>query len=266
MKRTCAGSLLDLRKEKNGAVIGAGLAEKLGLEMGGIATVVSTGGLVLKKKIVGVFRTGVVAVDETAVFIPLKDAQVLFQRPNVANRIRVHLADYTSALDVARGFEARWRYFSESWQEANEDFLNLLVVRRGILFSIVGAIVIVATFGIYNIISTNVLEKVRDIAILKSMGFEAGDILRIFVLQGILMGLIGTMLGAGLGLVLLKLLSTVKLNVEAVVAMEGFVIYWGADQFLLAGTFAIAASIAAAWLPARKAAHVRPVEIIRGAA
>ena len=126
--------------------------------------------------------------------------------------------------------------------------------------------VIVATFGIYNIISTNVLEKSRDIAILKSMGFEAADILRIFVFQGILMGLVGTVLGWGLGWVLLKALAAIDINVEAVVSMDGFVIYWGFDQYLLAGGFAVAAAIVAAWWPARKAARVRPVEIIRGAA
>jgi lipoprotein-releasing system permease protein len=260
------GTLLALRTEKNGALIGVMLARKLGLQMGDVAIVVSTRGLVVRKKIVGIFRTGVVSVDEGQIFMPLKDAQVLLQRPNVANRIRVHLADHNKALAVSRSYETRWRYLAQSWQEANEDFLNLLVVRRGILFSIVGAIVIVATFGIYNIISTIVFEKARDIAILKSMGFRAAEILRIFILQGMVMGVIGTLAGWALGLVLLWALASVEIKVEAVVSMEGFVIYWGFDQFALAAGFAIASAIAAAWLPARKAAGVRPVEIIRGAA
>lgn len=261
-----SGSLLNLKTEKNAILIGAKLAARMGLRHGDIATVVSTQGLVVKKKIAGIFRTGVVAIDDGAVFMPLKDAQVLFQRPNIANRIRIRIADYNQARDIARRFETRWRYLAESWQEANADFLSLLVMRRAILFSIVGAVVIVATFGIYNIISTIVLEKARDIAILKSMGFRARDIQRIFILQGVVMGVSGTAIGWAIAVGLLKAVGSIRLKVEAVVAFERFVIYWGIDQFILAGAFAVAAAVLAAWLPARKAARVRPVEIIRGAA
>jgi len=129
---------------------------------------------------------------------------------------------------------------------------------------VVSAILVVASFGIFNVISTVVMEKQRDIAILKSMGFHARDVRRIFLLEGLVIGALGSFLGVGLGYGLMALLSVVKIQPPGLSEIVNLPIYWGPDQILLAGLFAILSATGAAYFPARKAGRVFPVDILRG--
>jgi lipoprotein-releasing system permease protein len=122
----------------------------------------------------------------------------------------------------------------------------------------------VASFGIYNTISTIVMEKTRDIAILKSMGFHARDVRRIFLAEGVILGLIGSVLGVALGIGLMALLGRVELKPPGATDLVRLPIYWGWEQYLLGATFALISAVGAAYLPARKAGRVHPVEILRG--
>ncbi|WP_374708381.1 ABC transporter permease [Chitinimonas sp. BJYL2] len=133
------------------------------------------------------------------------------------------------------------------------------------MYSVVSAILIVASFGIYNTISTIVMEKTRDIAILKSMGFLAGDIKRIFLLEGLIVGAIGSVLGLLCGLGLMQLLASIRIRPPGGSEMVNLPIWWGSEQFLMAAGFALASCLLAAWLPARKAGNLHPVDILRGA-
>jgi lipoprotein-releasing system permease protein len=260
------GSLMRLKTASQGIVIGNGMSVKLGLGIDDLATVVSPAGLVRRMKVVGIFRTGNLLLDEGQVYMLLKDAQVLLDKPFIANQIRIKIADPNGAETFAADLESRWGYRSESWQEVNRDFLGLFVIRNAITYSIVSAIMIVASFGIFNIISTVVMEKRRDIAILMSMGFRSGDIQAIFLIQGVFVGLFGMVLGWGIGLVLLQMLASVEFNIPGMTEKQGFVLDKGFFQFGVGGLFALVSAVAAAWYPARKAATVRPVDIIRGAA
>ena len=123
---------------------------------------------------------------------------------------------------------------------------------------------IVAAFGIFNIITTVIHEKERDIAILKSIGFDEAAIRGIFLFEGVVVGVIGTLIGWALGYGLTELLASVRFSVEGFVKSEGFVLYYTFKHYLIAGSFAMVAALAASYLPARKAAAVNPVDIIRG--
>ncbi len=260
------GSLMRLKTASQGIVIGRGMSVRLGLGMEDLATVVSPTGLVRRMKVVGIFSTGNLLLDEGQVYMLVKDAQVLLDKPFIANRIRIKIADPDDAEAFASRIESRWGYRSESWQEVNRDFLGLFAIRNTITYSIVGAIMIVASFGIFNIISTTVMEKRRDIAILMSMGFRAFDIQTIFLVQGVFIGLIGMLLGWGIGLVLLQMLASVEFTIPGMSEKQGIVLDRGFFQFALGGFFSVVSAVGAAWYPARKAAQVRPVDIIRGAA
>ena len=259
------GSLMRLKTASQGIVIGRGMSVRLGLGMEDLATVVSPTGLVRRMKVVGIFSTGNLLLDEGQVYMLVKDAQVLLDKPFIANRIRIKIADPDDAEAFASRIESRWGYRSESWQEVNRDFLGLFAIRNTITYSIVGAIMIVASFGIFNIISTTVMEKRRDIAILMSMGFRAFDIQTIFLVQGVFIGLIGMLLGWGIGLVLLQMLASVEFTIPGMSEKQGIVLDRGFFQFALGGFFSVVSAVGAAWYPARKAAQVRPVDIIRGA-
>ncbi len=217
-------------------------------------------------KVVGLFRTGNASVDETQTFTLLKRAQVMFERPNRVNRFLIQLDDAYAARTVAQRIEDATGDKSVSWVEASEDILSVLVVRNIIMYSVVSAILLVASFGIYNTLSTIVLEKTRDIAILKSMGFHARDVRLIFLFEGVIIGIIGSLFGLALGAGLMQALSLVQIKPPGVSEQVFLPIWWGAQQFALATAFAMTSCILAAWLPARRAGRVHPVEILRGAA
>lgn len=260
------GSLDRLRTTADGIVIGTGITDKIGLKMDDLATVISPTGLVKNMKVVGVFHVGNLLLDTGQVYVLLKNAQVLLDKPFIANQIRIKIPNPDDAETFAAGLESRWGYRSESWQEVNRDILGLFVIRNAITYSIVSAIMVVAAFGIFNIISTVVMEKRRDIAIMMSMGFRAWDMQVIFLIQGVLVGLLGMAIGWSIGYGLLELISMIKFTVPGVSERQGFVLDRSFTPFAIGGAFALVSAIAAAWYPARKAAQVRPVDIIRGAA
>lgn len=258
------GGIDDLSANSDGVIIGAELARKLDLTRGENITVSAAGSTARVLKIVGIFRTGRANYDEGQAFVTLKRAQALFNRPNRANSIIVKLADPQQARAVAADIEAQIGYKSVSWQEASEDIMSTLIIRNIIMYTVVSAVLIVAAFGIYNVISTVVLEKQRDIAILKSMGFHAADVQKIFVMQGILLGVAGCLAGIPLGCAFMGALMQVTLKPPGATEVVHMPIDWGWAQFAIAGGFAFAAAVLAALLPARKAALVMPVDILRG--
>ena len=145
-----------------------------------------------------------------------------------------------------------------SWQEAHEDLLNTLVIRNVIMYTVVSAVLLVAAFGIYNTISTIVMEKHRDIGILKSIGFRAGDILTIFLIEGAFLGLAGVAVGLPVGSLLMLGLEQLVFHPPGMDPLQ-LPMDWGIMQFLI-----LCAALWAAWLPARKGAEVMPVDILRG--
>jgi lipoprotein-releasing system permease protein len=261
-----AGSLESLATNPDGIVIGTGLADKFRIGMGKNVTVTSPVGVVRTMKVVGLFRTGNAAYDEGQAFVILKRSQNLLNRPNVANRLILKLNDPDNSPDVARIIEAAFGYKALSWQESSADLMSLLKIRVLIMYSVVSAILIVASFGIYNVISTVVLEKTRDIAIMKSVGFHARDILYIFLLEGAIVGAIGSALGTALGLAMMYGLSRIQIKTPFDTAPTFMPIDWGWYSIALGIAFAMTSAIAAAFLPARKGARVHPVDILRGAA
>jgi lipoprotein-releasing system permease protein len=261
-----AGSIEALPGAANGLIVGAGLVKKLGLEMNSTVTVVAASGVVMKMKVVGIFRTGIISLDNSEVYTLIKKAQILYGRPNVINQIRLRLDDSLRAPEIAKQIESRWGYRSESWQESNEGILSAFIVRNMVMFATVSAILVVASFGIFNVISTVVHEKTRDIAILKSLGFSESDMRRVFLVEGLAVGLIGMLLGWALGFGLCQILGTFRFKVQFMTEMKGFMLHYSFLHYILSGGLAVISAVLAAYLPARKAAKLNPVEIIRGAA
>lgn len=259
-----AGSLAALRSTANGVILGVGLARKLGVAMHDTLTVVSPAGVVLRMKVAGLLRTGITSIDSFQAYALLKKVQVLLGRPNVVNRINMRLADVTQARAIAARIERLNGYRTESWEEANEEVLGLFIVQRAIMFSVISAILIVAGFGIFNIISTVIHEKARDIAILKSIGFLERDLRRVFILEGALVGMSGAVLGWALGFAILSALAQVRFDMTLIATVQGFVLerWWG--HYAISAAMATAVAGVAAWLPARHAADLDPVVILRG--
>lgn len=257
------GKIEDLIANRNGLIVGQELLRKYALNVNDNITLASSIGQVRTFKIIGVFRTGNTKYDEGTVYADIKRVQALLNRPNRVNNILIKLEDAKNAQIIADNIENQIGYKSVSWQEQNENILNTLIIRNIIMYSVVSAVLIVAAFGIYNIISTVVIEKHRDIAILKSVGFRAKDIRHIFLVQGILLGIAGVLVGLPFGAFLMSLLGRVKIHPPGSDPIN-MPLDWSVGQFLIAGAFAMVAALLASWLPARKGASVMPVEILRG--
>jgi lipoprotein-releasing system permease protein len=265
-KDIISGALDGLSTTANGLIIGEGIANKAGIRVDDMVSVVSPMGVQMKMKVVGIFRSGLTLMDNFDTYALLKKAQVLANRPNVINRVNLRLDDVEQAAEVAAAIERQFGYRAESWQEQSRNVLGIFVIQNAIMYSTVGAILIVACFGIFNVISTVVFEKTRDIGILKSMGFRDADIRRIFVYEGLVVGIIGMLIGWGLGWGLVEFMASLEFHMEGFVRAEGFVLYRTPRHYLISGAMAIIASTSAAWLPARRASKLNPVDIVRGSA
>lgn len=260
------GRLEDLRAAANGLIIGAALAQRLGVQVGDTVVAVSPRGVALQMKVVGLFHTGLVSLDLSAGYSLLKVNQILQDRPNVVNQILLRLSDVTRAEPLAREIEGRFGDRTESWEEQNRNILTVFIIQNAIMYSVTGAILLVAAFGIYNIISTVVFEKTRDIAILKSLGFTEGDVQRLFLVQGIIAGLLGALLGCLLGQLMIEGLAQVRFRTETPAGNDRFLLARDWRIFAVASFFAVASAALAAVIPARRAARLDPVQIVRGAA
>ena len=258
------GSLDSLYKSSNAIILGDKLAAKIGARVGNTISLVSGTGQVVPCTVVALLHTGIAQSDETQAYTLIKTAQILSGQTGLINAIRVRVRDIMAARDTAARIEAQTGYKSVSWQEANEDLLSAFQIRNFIMYTVVGAILLVASFGTFNIISTITHEKTRDIAILKSLGFTETTVRRIFLLEAMMIGVAGTIVGWALGYVLCLLLGSIEFKSPFMDATT-LPLYYTPTHYLMAAAVALTASGIAGYLPARKAARVQPVEIIRGA-
>ncbi|WP_048647676.1 ABC transporter permease [Nitratireductor soli] len=260
------GSFSTLSEGGNNVVVGDRMAEKLGARLGDTVTTISSSGLTRNFRITGLFHTGTTARDEGEAYMLLKNAQILSERPNAINDIRIKLDNPYAARDAARRIETQLGYKAVSWQEANEAIMQAFVVRNVIMYAVVAAILLVAGFGIFNIVSTITHEKARDIAIMKSLGFSRGDMQSMFVIEGMAIGAAGSLAGWALGFVLTYGLASIKFELDAGgQEITELPIAWSAAHYAIASLFALGSAAVAGYLPARKAARLNPVDIIRGA-
>jgi lipoprotein-releasing system permease protein len=253
-----------LYRATNAIVIGDRLAEKIGARIGANITVQTSTGARISSQVVGFFHSGVRQFDEGSAYVLTKTGQILAQQTGLINELRVRLTDPMSAREVAARIENDTGYKSVSWQEANEDLISTFVIRNIIMYTVVGAILLVASFGTYNIISTITHEKARDIAIMKSLGLREATVRWIFVIEAVIIGLAGALVGFALGYILCRGLGAIRIT-NPFVDSDRLPLVYEWLHYALAGGVALVSSVAAGYQPARKAARQHPVEIIRGA-
>lgn len=258
------GTIDDLIANRNGVIVGAELCRRLMLDIGDNITLTASTGQVRTFKIVGIFQTGSLNYDDSQAFTDIKRVQAMMDKSNRANTIIIKMDDSGKARELASEIEARTGYKSVSWQEASEDIMSTLAIRNIIMYTVVSAVLLVAAFGIYNIIFTIIMEKQKDIAILKSMGFRGADIKAIFIIQGCILGVAGVVFGLPLGCALMWGLQQITFEPPGVSEPIQMPIDWSAPQFIIAGAFAFFAAVLASYLPAKKGAKVLPVDILRG--
>jgi lipoprotein-releasing system permease protein len=258
------GRFTDIGSGGNRIIMGQDLLEKLGAHVTERIWISNGRSAPVPFKIVGSFQTGISALDSNTVFGSISDAQRMNQTPGYINKIAVRFKH----IDDARKASDEWQGISEekvqSWDQANASFFNVFKIQDAIRYMMVGSIMIVAGFGIYNILNMVVTQKRKEIAILRSIGYEARDIIFLFFIQGVVLGLVGGTIGVILGYGLCLHLSTVPFGGGPLGKGTGtLTVSFQTSIYTRAFILSCIASIIASVLPARAAGRMTPIDIIR---
>ena len=202
------------------------------------------------------------SVDNSKAFVRISAArQLVSENRSYATDVQINIKDYNNAEEVARKMDAQLDYKVESWIEANGQLEAGNVLRDYLAISVSFTILLVAGFGIYNIMNMTVNEKIKDIAILKAMGFEGGDIVQIFLTQSLVIGFIGGLVGVLFGGLVSYTINSIPFEIAI---LENLPMSYKASDYLSALGFGLLTTFVAGYLPAKNASKVDPVEIIRG--
>jgi lipoprotein-releasing system permease protein len=256
------GDLRDLDKRSDAVVLGTGLADKLSASMGDNISLTTSDGVNRIFKVAGLIQTGTGSVDKSRAIISINAArQLLSENKSYATEVMANINDYNKARIVANAVRSEIRYKTEAWQEGNGQLESANTLRDIIAIAVSLTILIVAGFGIYNIMNMTVNEKMREIAILKAMGFDGKDIVHIFLVQSIIIGLIGGFAGLILGFIIASIVDNVPFKIAS---FDTLPISYLPSDYILAMFFGLIITFIAGYLPAKKASKVDPVEILRG--
>jgi len=253
-----------LEINRDGVILGRLVARDLGIDRPGRKVIlIAPGGAAKVFKVIDFFNSGITTIDQSRAYIHIRSMQKLFDRPNEVNEIVVRVADVDSAVRIARIIEEETGYDAQSWQEAYSNFLQLFKIQKTVTYLVVGAILLVSAFGIFNILMMTVLEKKRDIAILKAMGYSSRDITLIFMLQGIFIGVVGLAVGSLCAYLLQEYLASVEIDLEGLVRAKGFILDRSPLYYMGGALFALLFSWLASVYPSRRASRLDPVDIFR---
>lgn len=259
------GKAEDLATNDNAIILGKGAADLLSISVGDIVQVSNPTGDIFPLKVVAFYQSGLADIDKVQSYVNIKTAQRLRgESVRFITDINVKLNRMEDAPEVAKDLEKLFDIKAVTVQEANAQFETGSFIRNLISYAVSVTLLIVAGFGIYNILNMLIYEKMNDIAILKATGFSGKDVRMIFLSQAILIGLLGGLLGLLLGYGVSLLISHVPFDTEALPTIKTYPINFDPMFYIIGIVFALISTFLAGYLPSRKAQNIDPVEIIRG--
>jgi lipoprotein-releasing system permease protein len=265
-KKMDMGELENLLKGTDVVVMGKGLAEKMNVSVGDRVSATTPEGSNLIFKVVGIFSFGIVAMDESRCYATLATVQKVLNRdPSYVTDLNIKLKNIDDAPMVKQQLQNQLKdVHVEDWETANASFLAGEKIRNIMLWVVCITLLTVAGFGIYNIMNMNIINKMKDIAILKATGFQTNDITAIFLMQSIMIGIAGGLLGILIGFFFSYLLSITPFPAGQFVRMSTFPVNFKLSHYMIGLFFGFLTTLFAGFFPSRRAAKVDPVQIIRG--
>lgn len=259
------GSGKALAKNQEGILIGAGVAKKLSLDVNDRVQVSNINGNFYSLKIVGIYQSGMADYDNVQSFTNMKTVQkILGEGSNYISDINVKLHNIAAAPPMAKDLGKLYGVTATDIQTANAQFETGTAIRNMITYAVSITLLLVAGFGIYNILNMMIYEKMNDIAILKATGFSGRDVKYIFIFQAMLIGFVGGMLGVAIGYGVSVLIDHAPFETEALPTIKTFPVNYDPAYYIIGVVFALTATFLAGYLPANRAKKIDPVEIIRG--
>lgn len=260
------GTLEDLLKGSDVIVVGKGLAKKMNVKVGDRVSVTTPEGNNVNVRIVGIFSFGIAAWDESKSYATIATVQkIMGVDPSYITELHMKIKDKTQAKAFKEKLAQRYPdIYMEDWETANASILAGTVIRNVMTTVVCITLLIVAGFGIYNIMNMNIINKMKDIAILKATGFQGGDITGIFLLQSLMIGIAGGIVGLLIGFLVSFLLSRTPFPAGEVVRMSTFPVNFKLFHYMSGLFFGFLTTLFAGYFPSKRAAKVDPVKIIRG--
>jgi lipoprotein-releasing system permease protein len=260
-----AGTANDLKNTENGILLGIGIARKMSLDIGDRVQITTVKGEIFPLKIVGIYQSGIAELDNIQSFSNLKTVQKILGEPNnYITNINVKLHNIDNAVPMATEIEEKFDLTAMDIQTANAQFETGTQVRNLITYAVSITLLIVAGFGIYNILNMLIYEKMNDIAILKATGFSGRDVQYIFLSQAMIIGVIGGVLGLLLGFTLSSLIDRAPFETESLPTISTYPVNYEIGYYLFGIAFALISTFFAGYLPSLKAKKIDPVHIITG--
>ncbi len=262
-RRLIKGKGFQSLSQKNNILIGISLAKRLAIDVGDSLKVILPNGKQETLKISGIFSFGITTIDNVRTYMSASTLQTLLNKETITDihiklkerediTVKTFLANTVSGISIG------------DWKENNKTIVIGNKVRDILTWSISFALLLVAGFGIYNILNNTVIQKRKDIAVLKTIGYSSRDVIFIFLVQAIIIGLLGAILGAFFGYGISYLISITSLDTSDFIIVDTYPINFKPSYYLLGVAFGILTTILSGYFPSKKASIVDPVTIIRG--
>jgi lipoprotein-releasing system permease protein len=259
------GSLSDFRVQQGGALVGRVIADKLQLEVGDTFEMVYLG-IVHHYKLSAIYQTGVNDIDSVRIYILMSEARALFKKPTGATYLQVSLIDKDRAREDAVVMSNALQHSAAAWQDREKSWLGVFRAFRIATGITVSVFTLIAGLAMFNTLAMIVLEKTKEIAILRSMGYTRHDISRIFLWQAAIVLAIGMVLGCAVGALITYAVSQVPLPITGIFTSHKFLVQWSRWHYVEAVSTAVVMVMLASLIPSRRAARLEPGDIIRGTA
>jgi lipoprotein-releasing system permease protein len=260
-----SGKADDLKREMNTIILGKGLAEKLLVNLEDVILLSTSKGDRFQLKVVGIFESGLRDLDNVQSFTSINTVQKVLIQPNdYITELDVKLKDINLAPTISKEYAQLYQTDAEDIQTTNSQFETGSKVRSIISYAVGITLLVVAGFGIYNILNMMIFEKMDSIAILKATGFSGKDVKQIFIYIAISIGLVGGVAGLIFGFILSSIIDQIPFVTAALPTIRTYPINYSIEFYIIGISFSLITTYFAGWFPARKASKIDPVIIIRG--
>jgi lipoprotein-releasing system permease protein len=259
------GNYLDLKNIPNSIILGKGVADKMAANIGDVVQVTTSKGERLQLKVVGFFQSGLQDLDKVQSYCSISTTQKLLGvSSNYITDVQVKLKDILQAPAMAKEYQRYYETDAIDIQQANSQFETGSSVRTIISYAVGVTLLIVAGFGIYNILNMMIYEKMDSIAIMKAIGFSGKDVNLIFIFIALSIGFFGGILGLLVGFGMSNIIDNIPFNTESLPTVKTYPINYNPSFYIIGAIFSLVTTYFAGYFPSRKASKIDPVIIIRG--